>query len=465
MSRFKSEVVILAAGKGTRMRSTLPKVLHPILGWPMLRYVLEAAKQVAVDVPVVVVGHGGTAVEAAFAGQARFVRQEPQLGTADAVAKGLQALPADGTALILYGDMPLLRGEALEALVSRFHAESLDALVLAATFEDPTGYGRVLQGADGRLERIVEERDATPEERRVRLVNTGVSLTRIALLRDVLGRVPDENAQRERYLPDAFTLLAREGYRVAVVQAEDATDYWGVNDRLQLATATTILRHRILRHWMAVGVTVEDPDTTYIGPEVRLGQDVVLRPGTYLLGRTEVGDRSVVGPMTRLLDSRVGEESEVVASFVEQSTIGDRVRVGPFAHIRPGCTIEEGAEVGNYAELKNVRFGAYAKAHHHSYLGDADIGARVNIGAGAITVNYDGRAKHRTVVQPGGFIGCNANLIAPVTIGEGAYVAAGSTVDEDVPARSLAIARERQRNILGWVERRRSRRSGEDEPT
>jgi bifunctional UDP-N-acetylglucosamine pyrophosphorylase/glucosamine-1-phosphate N-acetyltransferase len=456
-----TSVVILAAGKGTRMRSELPKVLHPILGKPMLAYVLAAAKALAPQ-PLVVVGHEHERVEEAFAGQARFVLQEPQKGTADAVSRALSALPEEGEALILYGDTPLLDGDELAALVRRYAERHVAALLVAATVEDPTGYGRVLLDAQGALAAIVEEKDATPAERRIRLVNTGVAVVDVRALRAFVACVGEDNAQGERYLPELFVRLARSGAGVEVYETAQPESYLGVNDRVDLAQATAVLRRRILEAWMRRGVTVEDPESTFVGPDVHLGQDVVLRPGTHLLGRTRVGAGSAIGPMSRLVDAEVGEGAEVVASFVEESAIGDRVRVGPFAHLRPGCTVEEGAEIGNFAELKNVRFGARAKVHHHAYLGDADIGAGANIGAGAITVNYDGVRKHRTVIGTGGFIGCNVNLVAPLTVGDGAYVAAGSTVNQEVPARALAIARERQRNIPGWVERRRNQPKGEE---
>lgn len=447
--------VVLAAGEGKRMRSALPKVLHPVLGRPMLDYVLVALEEANLSRPIVVVGHNSEAIEAAFPSRARFVRQAEPRGTGDAVLAALPLVEDGQRVLVLYGDMPCVSTATLVSFIEA--AQGSRAAILSARFADPTGYGRVIRDEAGRFAAVREHRDASSEERRLDEINSGIYLFEVEDLRDYLEGVGTDNAQGEAYLPELLGILRSRGMAVRIVEAGCPDEVRGVNDRIQLAEAEGVLRWRILRRWMEAGVTVRDPSSVWIEPGVELEADVTIEAGCRLLGRTRVRRGAVIGPDTGLRDVEVGEGAVVERSEVEASRIGRDVHVGPFSHLRPGCEVGDGAEIGNYAELKNTRFGAGSKAHHHSYLGDAIVGKHVNIGAGAITVNYDGRTKETTVIGDGAFIGCNVNLIAPVTVGPGAYVAAGSTVNHEVPAEALAIARERQRNIEGWVRRRRQR--------
>ncbi|MBE3589739.1 MAG: bifunctional UDP-N-acetylglucosamine diphosphorylase/glucosamine-1-phosphate N-acetyltransferase GlmU [Firmicutes bacterium] len=464
----RTVAVILAAGQGKRMRSALAKVLHPVAGRPMIRYVLDAALEAGVDAVVVVVGRDAERVQEACVQAAAerrpplaFALQEEQLGTGHAV---LQARPHVGEAdrlLVLYGDTPLIEAAQIRALLDAHAAAGAAATLLTAVVADPTGYGRVVRGGDGAVLRIVEEKDATEEERRIQEINTGIGCFTPGPLWEALQRVEPRNAQGEYYLTDVVALLRGMGHRTAAVPAADAEAVLGVNDRAALAEAGAVLRRRRLLRLMREGVTVVDPATTFVDADVEVGEDTVILPFTILEGRTRVGRGCRLGPGSHLIDSELADGVTVMQSVVEESRIAEGVRIGPFAHVRPGCEIGPGAEIGNYAEVKKSRLGAGVKAHHHSYIGDAVIGDNVNVGAGLVTVNYDGRRKHVTVVEAGAFLGCNVNLVAPVTVGRDAYVAAGSTVTEPVPPGALAIARERQVNKEGWVERARSRPAGD----
>ncbi len=442
--------VVLAAGDGKRMHSALPKVLHPLLEKPMLAYVLAALKEAGLGQPLVVVGRRGDAVEQAFAGQATFARQDPPQGTGDALRVALRHLPADGRLLVISGDTPLWRSRTLLDFISAVSAEGSG--LVSAELTDPGGYGRIVRkGQD--FVGVVEERDASDEERQIKEVNAGLYLLQVKLVRSLIGELDSKNAQGEVYLTDLLGLMAKAG-PFTTFRLEDPAEMSGVNDRRQLAAANALLRQRIIDHWLDHGVSVLDPVSTWIGSDVQLAEDVVIGPGVRIFGQSRVGGGSRIGAATELFDAKIGADVHIRQSVVEDSEIGDRVKIGPFSHLRPGCVVESDVEIGNFAELKNTRIGSGSKAHHHCYLGDSEIGRKVNIGAGAITVNYDGKVKHRTVIADGAFIGCNANLIAPLVIGEGAYVAAGSTVTQEVPAQSLAVARERQRNIEGWARRR-----------
>lgn len=444
------QAIVLAAGEGKRMRSALPKVLHPVLEEPMLAHVLRALAGAGVRHPLVVVGRGAEAVEQTFAGRASFVHQDPPRGTGDALRVALQHLGEDGPVLVVQGDTPLWRKETLASFLSA--VKDKGSGLVSAELDDPEGYGRIVRH-QGRLLRIVEERDASAQEREIKEVNAGLYLLDRALARSLLGRLGTANDQGEFYLTDLIGLMADEG-PLTVWPLLDPREMQGVNDRRQLAEANAILRRRVLEHWLDNGVTITDPESTWIGAGVEIAEDVVIEAGVRILGQSRIGRRSRIGAASEVIESVVGEACHVRSSVVEASQLGSRVTVGPLAHVRAGCVIADEVEIGNFAELKNTRLGEGSKAHHHCYLGDAEIGSRVNIGAGAITVNYDGRVKHRTVIGDGAFIGCNVNLIAPLTIGAGAYVAAGSTVTQAVPEKALAVARERQRNIEGWSDRR-----------
>ena len=449
--------VVLAAGQGRRMKSDLPKVLHPVAGRPMVRHVIEAARGAGVDRIVVVVGHGAEQVRTALTGVEGviFAEQTQQLGTGHAVLAAADHIRDTTTVLVLPGDVPLIEPETLTRLFDRQQQSQCAAVVLTAMVDDPTGYGRIVRGSDGGLRRIVEEADAGPAERALREINTGLMVFATPALLGALTRIGRNNRQGEYYLVDVVPLLLAEGSRVETVLADDGLETMGVNDRVELARAGAVMRQRLLRRWMLEGVTIVDPATTFIDVEVRIGRDTIIEPFTVLAGRTVIGRRCHVGPGAQVYDSQIGDDSRVHASVVESSRLGNGVTVGPFNHLRPGTTLGDRVKIGNFVELKNTQVGVGSKVPHHSYVGDATLGRDVNIGAGVVTVNYDGRAKHRTEIGDGAFVGCNVNLIAPVCIGRGAYVAAGSTVDTDVPDDALAIARARQTNKEGWARRRR----------
>jgi bifunctional UDP-N-acetylglucosamine pyrophosphorylase / glucosamine-1-phosphate N-acetyltransferase len=453
-------VVILAAGQGTRFRSDTAKVLHRAAGRTLIGHVLQAVRPLEVGQVVVVVGHqgGDVAAEVEAQGFASLVtvEQQEQRGTGHAVQQAVPAL-ADGIrrVLILPGDTPLLTADALRELLTA----AGDAAGAMLTFEpdDPTGYGRVLRDDGGAVDRIVEHRDASQDERLVREANAGMYLVERGRLVDALDRLEDDNAQGELYLTDIVTILRGDGHRmVPVVVSEEVVA--GVNDRAQLAEAADRLRRRHLDHLMrVVGVTVIDPATSYLDVDVEVGRDTVLLPGTLLERGTRVGEGATIGPYTRLVACVVDDGATVETTRAEGAHIGRGATVGPFAHLRTGTELAAATKVGAYVETKNAQIATGSKVPHLSYVGDATVGEGVNIACGVIVVNYDGREKHHTTIEDGAFVGCHTALVAPVTIGAGAYTAAGSTITEDVPADALAIARSRQTNKEG---RARGRRKG-----
>jgi bifunctional UDP-N-acetylglucosamine pyrophosphorylase/glucosamine-1-phosphate N-acetyltransferase len=456
-------VVVLAAGEGKRFRSAVPKPLHRVAGRPLLWHVLAAAAPLKADRTVVVVGHGAEEVTAAAGGfdlgPVDFVVQADQRGTGDALAAALPLLEGDGDVMALSGDTPLVSTALLEGLLDAHRAARATATLLTATLDDPTGYGRVLRGEDGAVTGTVEERDATPEQRRLREVGTGMYVFRRPAL-DGLAELRPDNDQGEYYLPDLVPLVLAGGGRVATAEGPEE-EVRGVNDRVELAEAVAVLRRRLLERLMLGGVTVTDPATTFVDADVEVGQDTVLGPLTFLEAGTRVGSRCRLGPNVRLVACAVGDDATVSQTVALESTIGPRAVVGPFASLRPGTRLEEGAKAGTFVEMKNSVVGPGTKVPHLSYVGDADIGAGVNVGAGTVFVNYDGVRKHRTTVGDGAFIGSDTMLVAPVTVGSGAQTAAGSTVTKDVPPDALAIERSDQRTIEGWAARRRRRKSKE----
>lgn len=446
--------IILAAGKSTRMRSRLPKPLHSLCGRPLTRHVVAACREAGISRIVVVIGHEAEQVRAGLGDDVEYVIQQEQLGTGHATLCAEQVLADhDGPMLVLAGDVPLLRPETLGRLVAAASASEVFGAMLVAELDDPTGYGRVILDASGSVWRIVEQKDATPEEAAIRTWNPSVYCFRGQGLWKRLREVRSDNAQREYYLTDVVGLAASHGERVVGVPVADATEVLGVNSRVDLAEVAKALRDRVLRKWMLAGVTVVDPASTYVDVDVQLGSDTVLEPQTHLLGKTVIGEECQIGPMTVIRDCRVGNGCVVVASHAENCTIGNAVRIGPYARLRPGCTVGDQTKIGNFVELKNAVIGEGVAASHLSYLGDASVGAYTNIGAGTITCNYDGFAKHRTVIGERAFIGTDNALVAPVSIGNGAMTAAGSTITEDVPDDALAIARAKQVNRDGWAAR------------
>jgi bifunctional UDP-N-acetylglucosamine pyrophosphorylase / glucosamine-1-phosphate N-acetyltransferase len=453
-------VVVLAAGKGTRMKSVLPKVLHPLAGRPIIEHVLCTVDRLEAESAVLVVGHGGDDVRAALADQRptlQFVVQSPQLGTGHALLQTEPVLAGkSGTMLLLYGDVPLLETGTLQRLLERHRATRASATVLTAELDDPYGYGRIVRDADGRIRRIVEERDASGAERAIREVNSGIYAFDLAPLFPALHGLATDNAQGEYYLTDLVGTYRREGRTVETLCVDSATELRGVNSRVDLAELTSIVRARRNRDLMLDGVTLEDPAVTYVDVDVTVGPDTVIGPGVILQGTTTIGSGCRIFAGARLTNATIDDAVTVLdRSVIVDSRVGRGAQIGPFAHLRPGTHVEEGARVGNFVELKKTRLGRGSKANHLAYLGDATIGADVNVGAGTITCNYDGVTKQPTIIEDGAFIGSDSQLVAPVTIGRGAYVAAGSSITHDVPADALAIARAHQHNKQDWAAKRR----------
>ena len=453
-------VVVLAAGEGKRFRSALPKPLHPVAGRPLLWHVLAAAAPLKADRTVVVVGNGGNqvagAVEGFDLGPVGLAVQADQRGTGDALAAALPLLGDDEDVMVLSGDTPLISAGLLEGLLDAHRSARADATLATTTLEDPTGLGRILRDQDGAVTGVVEERDAGPAQRALREVSVGMYVFRRPAL-DHLAELRPDNHQGEYYLPDLVPRILAAGGRVVTAEGpEDETR--GVNDRVELATAAAVLRRRLLERLMLAGVTVTDPATTYVDADVEVGQDTVLAPMTFLEAGTRVGARCRIGPNVRLVGCTVGDDATVSQAVAAQSVIGDRASVGPFASLRPGSDLGEHSKAGTFVEVKNSTVGPGSKVPHLSYVGDADIGAGANVGAGTVFVNYDGVSKHRTVVGDGAFIGSDTMLVAPVTVGSGAQTAAGSTITKDVPPDALAIERSDQRTIEGWAARRRRRK-------
>jgi bifunctional UDP-N-acetylglucosamine pyrophosphorylase/glucosamine-1-phosphate N-acetyltransferase len=451
-------VVILAAGEGTRMKSRTPKILHKLSGRSLLGHAIAAASGLAPERLVVVVGHAREEVAAAAvaaAPQAGIVVQEQQLGTGHAVRMVIESVGAmSGTVIVTYGDMPLLRGRTLSELASR-HAATGNAVTVLTARGDFPGFGRIVRDADGAFLRIVEERDATEAERAIDECNSGCYAFDGALLADAIKRVTTSNSQHEEYLTDVVEILRGDGHPVGTVVAAEAAEIRGVNDRVQLAQARRALNDRVLRDWMLAGVTIIDPASTWVDVTVTIGQDAQIGPQTQLEGATVIGAGAQIGPGCLLEDTTVGEDAVLLHAVCRQSEVGPRVTIGPFAYLRPGASIADGAHIGTYVELKKSQVGPGAKVPHLTYVGDATIGAGANIGAGTIFANYDGAHKHHTTVGDNAFIGSNTVLVAPLTVGDGAYTAAGSAVQDDVPAGDLGIARGRQHNSDGWVLRNR----------
>lgn len=431
--------VILAAGKGTRMKSDLPKVLHPLSGQPMLKYVIETVRQSGVRRMILVVGSEGEDIRAAVGGHAEYVTQKTPLGTGHAVAQALPRLRGAARAYVIYGDMPFISPATLRALRRVLRGPAVASLATRVV-DQTRGFGRIVRDPAGRFLRIVEEKDATPQEAAIREVNAGVYCIRVAALREALRDVRPVNRQGEYYLTDAVNVLAAAGREVVTVSVSDPEEMVGINTREDQAEAEAVMRRRITRRLMQDGVTVIDPLTTFVHAGVRVGKDTVLHPGTILTGRTTIGEQCTIGPGARIHDSILGRRVHVSDSSLEGSRIGDGTIVGPYAHLRPGTVVGRNVEIGNYAEMKKAHIGDRTKVHHKSYLGDAWIGADVNIGAGTITCNYGlDRRKHRTTIEDGAYIGSDSMLVAPVRIGRGAVTGAGAVVTKNVPPRAVAV--------------------------
>lgn len=436
---MKLSAVILAAGQGTRMKSNLPKVLHLLLGKPMAWYALEAARQVTRETPVMVIGHGAEQVRQVLGDQAEYVLQEPQLGTGHAVMQAEPVLVGKSDLLLVtYADMPLLASETLVRLVEVAGAHNGPISMLTVTADETRGFGRILRDATGQVSGIVEEAQASPEQLNIHELNPGVYCFRAAWLWKALKHIT-LSPKGEYYLTDLVGMAVAEGHTIQTIKVENSDEVIGINTRQHLAQAEALLRQRINNQWMLAGVTLIDPANTYIEPEVTLGQDTILWPGTYLQGNTQVGAGCVIGPNTIIRDTRVGDNCTLLASVLESALLENHVEMGPYCHLRKGAHLSTGVHMGNFGEVKNSTLGPGAKMGHFSYLGDATVGADANIGAGTITCNFDGTHKYATEIGEGAFIGSDTMLVAPVKIGAGAKTGAGAVVTKDIPPNSLAV--------------------------
>ena len=438
------QAIILAAGEGTRMKSAKPKVLHEVLGKPMVRWVVDAAHEAGVEDVVCVLGYGREAVEPVVAGDARVAVQKEQRGTADAVAAAVPALEgATGSLLVLSGDCPLITPETIAALAQAREEANAGVVVLTMQVDDPTGYGRIVRDAQGQVERIVEQKDCTPEQAQIRECNSGFYCFDAELLFDALGKVDTNNAQGEFYLTDVIE-IARKAGRAVVAYTADASECLGVNTRVQLAAATKIMQRRINERHMLAGVTMLDPDTVWIGPDVTIDPDVEILPQVILAGKTHIGTGTVVGPCSRLTDTTVGRDCTIDETVAIETVIDNDVDCGPRAYLRPQTHLCDGSKAGTHVEIKKSTIGKGSKVPHLSYIGDTTMGAGVNIGAGSITCNYDGQKKWPTTIGDDSFVGSDTMMVAPVNLGAHVLVGAGSVITDDVPDYALALGRARQ---------------------
>jgi len=452
-------VVILAAGQGTRMRSATPKLLHPLCGRPIIEWPVTAAREAGAGTIVVVDGPGGHLAEA-LDGQVTIATQERPLGTADAVRAAAAHIQPEAPVIVLAGDVPLISSDTLRELARTHEHEGAAATMATAVLSDPSGYGRVVRAPDGTVERVVETKapgDATELELRIREVNTGIFAFEGEALLAALEEVRSNNAQGELYLPDVLPILRAHERTVVAYEIADPSETIGINDRAALAEVRAIAQRRIHDRHMLAGVTIVDPAATVIDAQVQIGEDTVIAPFSSLHGSTAIGARCSIGPLSTVIDTRIADGASIVHSYVKEAVIGERVSVGPFAYLRPGAVLREGSKAGTFVEIKNSDIGAGTKVPHLSYIGDADIGEGTNLGASTITANYDGYRKHRTTIGSRVKTSVDTTLIAPVSVGDDAYTAAGSVISQDVPPGALGVARCHQRNVEGYAERRKQR--------
>lgn len=446
--------VVLGAGMGTRMKSDVPKVMHEVMGKAMIEHAVGALEAAGVEHVVVVTGHKAEFVQACLGERATYAMQAEQLGTAHAVKMAEDVLAnLDGTTVVVYGDGPLLTAQTLNRLFLTHEQSVAKLTMLTARTDDPTGLGRIIRKPDGTIARIVEQKDATLEELLITEINPGVACYDNKVLFEALAKVRNENAQGEYYLTDLVEIISRLGHKVESVLTDNFEEILGVNDRVQLAEAGRIMRARINKRHMENGVTMVDPSTTYIEADVVIKADVILEPNVYLKGQTVISQGAIIGTGSNLVNAKIGERAHIQASFISNSVVGADATVGPFAHLRAESVVGAKSRIGNFVEVKNANLGEEVKAAHLSYMGDAKIGPRVNMSCGAIIANFDGKKKHKTIIGADAMIGSNVNLIAPIEIGEGAFIAAGSTISKNVPAEALAIARSKQQNKEGYAKR------------
>ncbi|HOH88688.1 MAG TPA: bifunctional UDP-N-acetylglucosamine diphosphorylase/glucosamine-1-phosphate N-acetyltransferase GlmU [Bacillota bacterium] len=447
--------IILAAGEGKRMYSKVPKVLHKVCGLPMVEHVINCAREVSGAEPVVVIGHGAEQVRKEVTG-VKFVMQERQLGTGHAVMQAEKYIN-DGDILILYGDTPLLRPETLLEMHEMHRAEGCSATILTSDIDDPTGYGRIIRIGEKLIEAIVEDKDADSSTKLIKEINSGIYFFDGKELQEALGYLKNDNTQGEYYITDVIGIMRKKGLKIGAFKIKNAEEILGVNNRYQLSEANKIMQRRIVKKLMLEGVTIIDPDSTYIDASVTVEKDVTIYPGCIIEGNTVIQEDSVIGPYSRIKDAKIGRGVKIQNSVVLESSIGEGTSIGPFAYLRPGNKVGKHVKVGDFVEMKNSTFGDNSKASHLTYVGDGDVGSNVNLGCGVVFVNYDGKNKYRTYVGDNSFVGCNVNLVAPVRVNENTYVAAGTTVTKDVPQDSLAIGRARQENKEGWVTKRKNK--------
>ncbi|MBX5320169.1 bifunctional UDP-N-acetylglucosamine diphosphorylase/glucosamine-1-phosphate N-acetyltransferase GlmU [Staphylococcus caprae] len=451
---MQRHAIILAAGKGTRMKSKKYKVLHEVAGKSMIEHVLNSVKQSGVNHIVTIVGHGAESVKETLGEQSLYSFQEEQLGTAHAVKTAQEHL-ADkaGTTLVVCGDTPLITSKTLQSLIDHHEGTNSQVTVLSASTSQPHGYGRIVRDSNHLLQRIVEEKDASETEREINEISSGIFAFDNQILFDKLAQVKNDNAQGEYYLPDVLSLILEDGGKAEIYHTDDFDEIMGVNDRVMLSEAEKAFQKRINDFHMRNGVTILDPNSTYIGPDVEIGMDTTIEPGVRIGGHTTIGEDVLIGQYSEINNSTIHSNANIKQSIINDSIVGEKTKVGPFAQLRPGSNLGADVKVGNFVEVKKASLKDGAKVSHLSYIGDAEIGERTNIGCGSITVNYDGVNKFKTIVGKEAFIGCNTNLIAPVTVGDHTLIAAGSTITDDIPEDSLALARARQVNKEGYLKK------------
>lgn len=451
---MQRHAIVLAAGKGTRMKSKKYKVLHDVAGKSMIEHVIDNVKQSGVEQLVTIVGHGAQNVKDTLGDASLYSFQEEQLGTAHAVKVASEHLKdKQGTTLVVCGDTPLITATTLKSMIEHHENKKAQATVLSATASNPFGYGRILRDSSQQLTKIVEQKDATETERQINEISSGIFAFDNQVLFEKLELVKNENAQKEYYLPDVLSLILEDKGVVEIYHTDDFEEIMGVNDRVMLSEAEKAFKKRTNEQHMRNGVTIVDPATTYIGADVIIGEDTVVEPGVKLAGHTVIGEDTIVGQYTEITNSKVGSNVTIKQSVINEAVIGDQANIGPFAQLRPGADLGEKVKVGNFVEVKKSVVKTGAKLPHLSYIGDAEIGERTNVGCGSITVNYDGINKFKTIIGNDSFIGCNTNLVAPITLGDRSFIAAGSTITDNVPEDSLALARARQTNKEGYLKK------------
>ena len=444
--------IILAAGEGKRMKSKKTKILHEICGKPMVEWAYQCVKSSGVDEIVLVIGRNSEEVKECMGNKVFYAKQEEQLGTGHAVIQAQEYLEnKEGQVVIMYGDMPLVTSKTISLAVDYHKEKGNAATIITADFDNPAGYGRIIRNSQNDVLEIVEDRDASTEQKKIKEINSGIYCFDISALREALNKLDNKNDQGEYYLTDTIKILISKGLKVGAIKIEEKEELAGINDRTQLADAAKVLRKRILNRLMAEGVTIIDPDSTYIDSEVEIGIDTIIHPSTIIKGETKIGEECIIGPGSTIENSKVGNKVGIKNSVVIESCIDDETQIGPFAYLRPGSNIGKNVKIGDFVEIKKSSIGDGTKISHLTYVGDAEVGKKVNLGCGVVVVNYDGQRKHKTTIGDNSFVGCNVNLISPVEVKNNAYIAAGSTITDEVPENSLAIARNRQVIKENWV--------------